>query len=417
MSRDVAVTVDGVSKKFAKRLQRSMLYGVQDVVRDLLKLPTGSDRLRRDEFWALQDVSFQLQRGETLAIVGPNGSGKSTLLKMLNGIFRPDKGRIHIRGRVGALIEVGAGFHPMLSGRENIYVNGAILGMSKAEIKRKFDSIVDFAELKDFIDVPVKNYSSGMYVRLGFAVAAHCEPDVLLVDEVLSVGDIAFQQKCFRYFEEEVLNKGVTLILVSHSIYAIARMCSKGLLLNNGKLLYQGDVVGLTSKFFETMRKRTGAAGAPQSDWDLRPGAGEIRLEELYLRNGSGNRVDSLKSGEGVEACLELHASRDFNHVPSLVLKIVDQANTLMAVTQPPLGLRATAKVFRGRNTVTCRLDSINLMPGTYTLHVKIGGGTDLLQDNALNAGTIELVGDDSLYLSCEGAGLVYLPSVWRFEA
>jgi lipopolysaccharide transport system ATP-binding protein len=182
-----------------------MLYGVYDVARDMFGLNGHSEQLRNTEFWAIDDVSFNVKRGECLGIIGPNGAGKSTLLKMLNGILLPDRGKLTMRGRVGALIELGAGFHPMLTGRENIYVNGAILGLCKSDIDRKFDEIVAFAELKDFVDSPVKFYSSGMYVRLGFAVAVHLKPDVLLIDEVLAVGDDHFRSKCTHKIAQAML--------------------------------------------------------------------------------------------------------------------------------------------------------------------------------------------------------------------
>lgn len=173
MDKDVAIKVDNVSKKYCKSLKRSMLYGVKDIARNTFGLSSHSDKLRKDEFWAVDDVSFEVKKGETLGIIGPNGSGKTTMLKMLNGIFWPDKGKITLKGKVGALIEVGAGFHPLLTGRENIYINAAILGMTKEEVDKKFDEIVEFADIGDFLDVPVKHYSSGMYVRLGFSVAVH----------------------------------------------------------------------------------------------------------------------------------------------------------------------------------------------------------------------------------------------------
>ena len=192
MNDGVDIKVDHVSKKYCKSLKRSMSYGIWDIARNTLGLSSRSSRLRKDEFWAVDDVSFEVSRGETVGIIGPNGSGKTTLLKMLNGIFWPDKGKITVKGKVGALIAVGAGFHPALTGRENIYVNAAILGMTKKEVEERFDNILKFADIGDFLDTPVKYYSSGMYVRLGFAVAAHCDPDILLVDEVLAVGDAGF---------------------------------------------------------------------------------------------------------------------------------------------------------------------------------------------------------------------------------
>lgn len=209
-----------------------MLYGIEDISRDLLHLPNTSDKLRKDEFWAVDDVSFEVKRGECLGIIGRNGAGKSTLLKMLNGIILPDKGKITIKGKVGALIEVGAGFHPMLTGRENIYVNGAILGMSKREIDKKFDEIVDFAELEEFIDMPVKHYSSGMYVRLGFAIAVQLKPEILIVDEVLAVGDASFRAKCLNQIRQFINNN--CIILVSHNMHDINRVANKTILLQKG---------------------------------------------------------------------------------------------------------------------------------------------------------------------------------------
>jgi homopolymeric O-antigen transport system ATP-binding protein len=232
-SDDVLIKVENVSKKFCRSLKRSMLYGMEDISRDLLHLPNTSDKLRKDEFWAVDDVSFEVKRGECLGIIGRNGAGKSTLLKMLNGIILPDKGKITIKGKVGALIEVGAGFHPMLTGRENIYVNGAILGMSKREIDKKFDEIVAFAELEEFIDMPVKHYSSGMYVRLGFSIAVQIKPDILILDEILAVGDAGFRHKCYHQINKVM--KDAAVIMVSHSMDYIGHATSKVLMMTRGK--------------------------------------------------------------------------------------------------------------------------------------------------------------------------------------
>lgn len=237
------VSVENVSKKFCRGLKRGMMYTLQDVGRDIVGAKTGEPKLRPEEFWAVRDLEFELKQGESLGLLGTNGAGKSTLLKMLNGIIRPDKGRITLRGRVGALIEVGAGFHPMLTGRENIYVNGAILGMSKRELDKKIDSIVAFSGLSgDILDAPVKTYSSGMYVRLGFAVAIHSEPDVLLVDEVLAVGDSAFRVKCSEWIAGFLKRQG-TLILVSHYLPSIRETCSKVVYMKGGEVIYAGDAM------------------------------------------------------------------------------------------------------------------------------------------------------------------------------
>jgi lipopolysaccharide transport system ATP-binding protein len=233
MESDVVIKVDNLSKKFCRSIKRSMLYGSMDVARSMLGLSTDRTKLRKHEFWSLKDISFEVKKGETFGLVGANGSGKSTLLRMINGIFPPDVGSITVKGRIGALIAVGAGFHPHMTGRENIYLNGTVLGMAKEEIARKFDSIIEFAGIGEFLDAPVSTYSSGMYVRLGFAIAIHSDLDLLLVDEILAVGDINFQRKCF----EKVLQlkaQGVSTIFVTHSIPQLERMCDRGLLLDHG---------------------------------------------------------------------------------------------------------------------------------------------------------------------------------------
>ncbi len=237
------VSVENISKKFCRGLKRGMMYTLQDVGRDLVGRTTPEPTLRPEEFWAVRDLGFELRQGESLGLLGTNGAGKSTLLKMLNGIIRPDKGKITLRGRVGALIEVGAGFHPMLTGLENIYVNGAILGMTKRELDSKLDSIIAFSGLSsEILDAPVKTYSSGMYVRLGFAVAIHSEPDILLVDEVLAVGDSAFRIKCSEWIAGFLKRQG-TLILVSHYLPSIRETCSKVIYMKGGEVVYSGSVM------------------------------------------------------------------------------------------------------------------------------------------------------------------------------
>lgn len=242
MERELLVKVDGVSKKFAKNLKKSLVYGLSDVYNSVFK--KGKEvKLRKDEFWAVKDISFELRRGDCIGLIGHNGAGKSTLLKMLNGLITPDEGAIEMHGRVGALIELGAGFNPILTGRENIYNNAAVLGFSKKEIEEKFDEIVAFSEIGDYLDMPVQNYSSGMRVRLGFAVAAQMKPDILLVDEVLAVGDMGFVLKCFNQMDKLLNNTAI--ILVSHSIPQVARMATKLLMLEKGEVEFYSENVSL----------------------------------------------------------------------------------------------------------------------------------------------------------------------------
>lgn len=246
--KEVLVKVEGLSKKFCKDLKTSLWYGMKDLWSNL-KGNQAERQLRDKEFWAVKDIDFELRRGECLGLIGHNGAGKSTLLKMLNGLIKPDAGKITIKGRVGALIELGAGFNPILSGRENIYNNGAVLGFSRKEIEEKLEEIIDFAELREFIDMPVQNYSSGMKVRLGFAVAAQMEPDVLIIDEVLAVGDLGFVLKCFKTIDA-ILPK-TAIVFVSHSMPMVSRICSQIILMEKGKPLFQGkDVAAAIDKYY-----------------------------------------------------------------------------------------------------------------------------------------------------------------------
>jgi lipopolysaccharide transport system ATP-binding protein len=239
VSTDLLVRVQGVSKKYCRDLKRSLWYGLRDTAADLLGRP-GASSLRPFEFWAVDGVSFELKRGDCLGLIGRNGAGKTTLLKMLNGLMKPDKGRIEVHGRVGALISLGAGFNPILTGRENIYVNGSVLGLPTSEIDAKFEEIVDFADVREFIDTPVQSYSAGMQVRLGFAVATALRPDVLLLDEVLAVGDAAFRAKCYERLAR--IRDEAGFVLVSHDTDQIARVCSHVLVLDHGGERFLGDV-------------------------------------------------------------------------------------------------------------------------------------------------------------------------------
>src|SRR5213082_2476761 len=241
------ITVENLGKKYSLRHQRNERYtALRDVIAEkalgfFKNLKSGNGvSVSKEDFWALKDISFEVQRGEVVGIIGRNGAGKSTLLKILSRITEPTTGKVRIKGRVASLLEVGTGFHPELTGRENIFLNGAILGMTKAEIQKKFEEIVAFAEVEKFLDTPVKRYSSGMYVRLAFAVAAHLEPEILVIDEVLAVGDAAFQKKCLGKMGD-VAKQGRTVLLVSHNLIAIENLCSQVLYLDSGMLREAGE--------------------------------------------------------------------------------------------------------------------------------------------------------------------------------
>lgn len=236
---ELLVKVESLSKKFCKDLKTSLWYGVKDLYSNIGG--NKNNNLREKEFWAVKDISFELHRGECLGLIGHNGAGKSTLLKVLNGLIKPDVGKVTIKGKVGALIELGAGFNPILSGRENIFNNGAILGFTRKEINDKIEEIIDFAEIREFIDMPVQNYSSGMKVRLGFAVAAQMQPDVLIIDEVLAVGDLGFVLKCFNTIDKILPHTAI--VFVSHSMPMVSRLCNQIILMENGQSVFQGEDV------------------------------------------------------------------------------------------------------------------------------------------------------------------------------
>jgi lipopolysaccharide transport system ATP-binding protein len=277
---------------------RSQRSGDSLLTSDLRPLP--SPRASREDFWALKDVSFEVKRGDVVGIIGRNGAGKSTLLKILSRITEPTTGRIEIDGRVASLLEVGTGFHPELTGRENIFLNGAILGMMKAEIKRKFDEIVAFAEVEKFLDTPVKHYSSGMYVRLAFAVAAHLEPEILICDEVLSVGDVQFQQKCMGKMKTVAENEGRTVLLVSHNVTAISNLCTAGICLSKGQIVADGNVMNAIAHYRNTSQAVT--------EWLGDAGDDTIRLDRTWVV--SLDRDGAFDTGAPIQIGAEIRVLR-----------------------------------------------------------------------------------------------------------
>lgn len=301
MTSDVVVRAESLGKKYiiGHEAERERYTALRDVITRKTKgLASSAVELFRgrtmvageeiEEFWALKDINFEIKRGEVVGIIGRNGAGKSTLLKILSRITEPSEGRVEIAGRVASLLEVGTGFHPELTGRENIYLNGAILGMRRHEIKCKFDEIVAFAEVERFLDTPVKRYSSGMYVRLAFAVAAHMEPDILIVDEVLAVGDAAFQEKCIGKLDEVSKSGGRTVLFVSHNMSVVQHLCSRAVLLRSGRLEGTGDTASIIMNYLSDARKEN---RIPLVDWTDRITSGEARITKLEFGDDSEGYV------------------------------------------------------------------------------------------------------------------------------
>ena len=310
---DILVEVEGLSKKFCKDLKTSLKYGLQDLFNNALgKAEEGE--LRKKEFWAVKDISFTLRRGECLGLIGHNGAGKSTLLKILNGLINPDLGKVTIRGKVSALIELGAGFNPILSGRENIYNNGAVLGFTKSEIDAKVEEIIDFAEIREFIDMPVQNYSSGMRVRLGFAVAAQMEPDVLIIDEVLAVGDVGFILKCFKVIDT-ILPK-TAVIFVSHNMPQVSRMCNQVILMDRGEVKYQGYEV---SKGLDLYYKRF-----TSNKLDIPYDDGNLSLVDFRI-NGKNYKEKIVEINWNSKCIIDLIIKSKLDFIPQPYLVIFDK--------------------------------------------------------------------------------------------
>jgi lipopolysaccharide transport system ATP-binding protein len=349
-----------------------------------------SPQAEPESFWALKDVSFDVQEGEVVGIIGHNGAGKSTLLKLLSQITEPTTGEICLRGRVASLLEVGTGFHPELSGRENVFLNGAILGMSRGEIARKFDEIVAFAEVERFLDTPVKRYSSGMYVRLAFAVAAHLEPEILIVDEVLAVGDMRFQQRCLGKMKEVAQQEGRTVLFVSHSMAAVLGLCGRALLLNQGGIQEDGPSQAVVDRYLLGIESRAGVNLADRKD---RKGNQALRFVHFETLNPDGTPAASIPCGGSATLAFDFTASGNSLSNVEIAIGLHDSKN------DPLFHLSTKVKDFsldklpqRGR--VLCHIPRLPLYPGRYTFNLFSSVGSDI-SDWISNAGSIEVVSSD----------------------
>ena len=323
---------------------------------------------------ALDDVSFTVEQGEALGIIGKNGAGKSTLLKILSRVTAPTSGVVKVKGRIGSLLEVGTGFHPELTGRENIYLNGAILGMKKAEVARKFDEIVDFSGVEQFIDTPVKRYSSGMYVRLAFAVAAHLDPEILVVDEVLAVGDAEFQKKCLGKMDDVAKKEGRTVLFVSHNMAAIQQLCTNSILIDFGKLLFSGESQSVVKYYLTTSSNKN---YEKVNGYIAKNEYEKFMLTDVYYNDDAGKEHSSVLSGENININLELESVTTFRSL-IVTIGINDENGTRLTVLHSDLS-GASMQILSNRTVVTCCIPNLMLLPGKYYLDIKIYRGRDVL--------------------------------------
>lgn len=356
-SSDIMLSIDGISKKFCRSLKRSLFYGVQDISLELLGLRDTSEKLRPEEFWALHNVSFTLRRKEALGLVGKNGSGKTTLLRIISGLIRPDTGRVTIKGRVAPLIALSAGFNPILTGRENIYANMSILGLSKVEIDDRFQDVVDFADIGDAIDAPVSSYSSGMSARLGFACAVYTDPDILLIDEVLAVGDSSFRGKCFQKLHD-LRQKGTSFILVSHNAHSILTICDAAVYLKKGEVAALGDTAEIINRYEEDLLL-SGVGDFKSSvliDSKSSATSNGLDIQSVFFRDGQGNLLEQPTSGQPMAFCVRCVVHRPMDKVGlSLVISGLSEGGETVLLLNS-----------RGDD------QELTLAPGTHEIQVKL---------------------------------------------
>lgn len=364
LSKQYHIGMDRTYKRFTESFMNAVCHPIRTI---------WEATRPKDTFWALKDLNFEVERGEVIGIIGKNGAGKSTLLKILSRITYPTEGEVIMRGRVGSLLEVGTGFHPELTGRENIYFNGAILGMKKREIDDKFDEIVRFSGVEKFLDTPVKRYSSGMQVRLAFSVAAHLDPEILLVDEVLAVGDAQFQKKCLGKMKE-VSESGRTVLFVSHNMGAIEHLCARTLLLDKGQIITD-DVTENTIRVY--MQLGYQLRRQDLSDFSRRIGSGEVRITKISLRNKNDQEISVAKCGEPLKIVLGfMKLSQEFNQ--NIYVSI--SCKTIMGESVFLQHNRMAGVDFVDlpeNGEFICEIDNLNLIPSTYSLSVTILVGYD----------------------------------------
>lgn len=377
-AEDVVLVVNNVSKKFCRNLKYSLFYGLKDITTEILGKSRQSDTLRQQEFWALKNVSFQLKKGEALGLIGANGAGKSTLLRLISGLIHPDTGSIKVRGKVAPLIALSAGFNPILTGRENIYANMSILGLSQAEIKQKFAAVVDFAELWDAIDAPVQTYSSGMSARLGFACAVHIEPDILLIDEVLAVGDIKFRMKCHQKLSQ-LREKGTAFILVSHNSHSILNICNSSIYLKKGQLISSGKTEAVINKYENDLIFNGSQQINDQPVLRLPKKSPQeslgLDILAIFFRDAQGNILRLPLSGEVATLCVQCQSYRNINNL-NLGVKI----RTVLGEQDLVLYLTSASdshlfEISPGKLEIQLRMAACGLAPGKYTARIYLRSG------------------------------------------
>jgi lipopolysaccharide transport system ATP-binding protein len=410
-----SISVESLSKRYELGALRQETQ-LRDQLVHLLRAPF-SKRAPKEILWALRDVSFTVEQGEVVGIIGRNGAGKSTLLKILSKITYPTSGRVRARGRVAALLEVGAGFHEELTGRENIFLNGSIMGMKKKEVDAKLEAIVEFSGIARFIDTPIKRYSSGMRSRLGFAVAAHLEPDVLIVDEVLSVGDAVFQKKCISAMHD-LRGGGRTVLFVSHNMAAVENLCSRGMWIAQGRVQLDGPMREVIEAYMGSFASADSASKALTAT-DGRQGSGEIRFTRVEFRSTNGDLQTVTRAGKSLVIRLHYRANEPIER-PAFAFKMYTELGTLVTDTGTWIHGLDIPLVPVGDGYLDLEIDSLNLMPGRYYFSLKLDSCLETRLYDALEHAVYLDVEEAPIYGSSRridsGFGLVFFPQRWRLD-
>lgn len=401
-----AIEFNSVSKKFKKGERFDSLRDlIPNLMKTFIKGNAKNGELREKEFWALKDVNFTVKKGEVLGIIGSNGAGKSTILKLLSGILKPTSGEMKINGRLSALIEVGAGFHEDLTGRENIYLNGAIMGMKRKEIDKKYDTIVSFAGLEEFIDTPVKRYSSGMYVRLGFSIAAHMDPEILLIDEVLAVGDFNFQNKCIQKINE-IRDSGATIIFISHNLELVRRLCPKSIFLHKGKIASYGE----SGKAVEQYLKSSAESYANDNNYANKEKSNTIEsivsIEKIVLYDIKGNECNEFKTGDFIKIDIFYNANTKV-HKPTFTVGLFSNGQLYADHNSRFEG--NDIEYIYGKGKVGLIVKNILLLPAAYEARAHISD-VDVITNYDIKSATFFVKENKRC------GGQYYQPHLWEHE-
>lgn len=408
-----SILVDRLTKKYELGLVNRQETQLRDHLVSFLRAPFSSKRTSREILWALNDVSFSVPEGEIVGIIGGNGAGKSTLLKILSKITYPTSGSVRTRGRVASLLEVGTGFHEELTGRENVFLNGSILGMKRKEVERKMDAIINFSGVERFMETPIKRYSSGMRLRLGFAVAAHLDPDVLIVDEVLAVGDAGFQKKCLGAMED-LRSGGRTVLFVSHHMSAVENLCSRGIWIDRGRMKADGPIHDVIESYMSTFADAAGT-GAQIDNTDARRGSGEARFTRVDILDQDRQTKNVIRSGDEVVIRLHYLAEKTIPF-PSLGFRLVTETGALVTETGTwHHGLHLEA-LHQGAGHLDLDIEALNLMPGRYYLTLGLSGIDGHMYDWVEHGVRMDIEGGN-IYNSGQKLdnklGVVFFPQRW----